>query len=121
MNVLGLMERTDMSMGGWEFVLVCAGVMVVVAGMVFLPVRMARRRRELILVGAILWGMLMGGSVIFSYMAKLRWEKERAVQMASGYFVPGSGGKWEWPWGVWGGLMAGYGGLVISSARRARR
>jgi len=114
------MERSDMSMGGWEFVLVCAGVIVVVAVMVFLPVRMAKRRRELILAGALLWGMVMGGSVIYSYMAKLRWDKERAVQVASGYFEPGEvSGRPGWPWGVWAGLMVGYAG-ICAGAKRGR-
>jgi|GEM_PF-3064026 len=121
--MLGLMERTDMSMGGWEFVLACAGVIVVVAVMVFVPVRMAKkggRRRELVLVGAILWGMVMGGSVIYSYIVKLRWEKERAVQVASGYFEPGEASRAGpgWPWGVWAGLMVGYAGICAAAGRR---
>ncbi|MCL2648160.1 MAG: hypothetical protein FWD61_14300 [Phycisphaerales bacterium] len=114
-----------MSMGDWQFVLICTGVIVVVAAMVFVPVRMARIRQsrwtEAILAGAMLWGVLMAGSVIYSYMTELRWEKEQAVQIASGYFEPGDAsrklGKPGWPWGVWVGLMAGYAGICAGAAR----
>jgi hypothetical protein len=75
-----------------------------IVALVFLPMRFARasRWREIINVGALLWGALAAWSAIGFSHTYAAWSQERLLLIQTGYYDPaGSSGAPLWPWAWW--------------------
>src|ERR1700722_3177775 len=104
-------------------VLVSAGLLVLSAGMAFVPVCLAWARRhrhsDVIVPLAILWALIAVISFIFTFVSQYHWSKNRMVLIESGYYDPQDvSGAPSFPWVLWIGLGVVYVGLILWSLMR---
>jgi hypothetical protein len=116
-------NRDDLTGGDWVFILGCAGVLVGVAVLVAIPCAISNRRRnrqgELILAGALFWGLGAAWTGLGALVAQWNWSKERMTLLLGGYYktVASDPGP-RLPWGWWTLLAALYLVLLGLSLRR---
>ena len=120
---LAYADSGDSSNSNLLIILISVAVLIVVGGLGFVPVAIAWRRRhryaEVIGAGAVLWGLLAAGSLIYTASARLNWSRERMLRIESGYYDPRDlSDAPKWPWMAWGGLGVGYGVVVTISLAR---
>lgn len=104
-------------------ILVSLLVIGIVGVMIVIPIAVARRRllrrAEAVTVVAILWGLLSAGSVIYFWLAELRWSQEYDSLIKTGYYDPQDlSGAPAWPWWQWILLAVTYGALIVYSRSR---
>jgi hypothetical protein len=99
-------ERTDLSGSQWSVMLIGLAVLVGVTVLTAVPILMARRRghrrAEAVTVGAIFWGVLSAGGVLWYCLAKLQWTKAYQTDLMTGYLDPRDmSGEPAFPWRLW--------------------
>jgi hypothetical protein len=118
-------EQTDLSGSQWLVILICVGVIVVVAALTFVPIAVARsrlyRQADAVTVAALFWGFLTAASVIRFWLARLRWSDELTLRINTGYYDPNNASDAPlWPWLQWGILAVAYGVMVVFTLSRKR-
>ena len=117
MSLLAYADASDQTASTMKIVLICAGILVVVAAVAFVPVAITWSRRhrqgEAITGLSVLWGLIATGSLWYSTTQQINWGQERTKRILSGYYDPNDNSDApKLPWILWGGLALGYGGLV---------
>jgi hypothetical protein len=110
-------ENEDLTGSQWWTVLAILTVLIVVFGLVLVPPVLGRSRKnrhaQNLLPLAFFWGLFAAWSGISFTLDQVKWSKERASSIASGYYDPrshrGAPGK---PWKTWGVLGATYAALA---------
>jgi hypothetical protein len=115
--------RTDLSGSQWFIILTGVAILAVVAVLTAIPIGLARRRSagrsEGVTVAAVFWGVASAGSVLWYYLAKLRWADEYQRLVESGYYDPRDlSGQPAWPWPLWLLLAVVFCALLAWSFRR---
>jgi hypothetical protein len=104
----------------------CLFLMGLVFALAAVPIVLANRRRAAgvtvagnMMAVVVLWGLLTCGTALYSLMMQYQWTKNYNAQLMTGYFDPldpaTTSGAPKQPWIVWGGLAAGYVGLLAWS------
>ena len=123
---LAYAEGGDPSQSNLLLVLIGIGVIIVVCALAFVPVGVAWSRRhkrsDVVMAMAVLWGMVAVGSVISTVAGEMQWSREQVLRMKTGYSDPQDNtGVPTRPWGLWAGLGAAYGGLLVGSRVGVKR
>jgi multidrug efflux pump subunit AcrB len=116
-RLLAYADSTDQSATNIKLVLICAGILLVVVAVAFVPVAITWSRRhpktEAITGLAVVWGLITAGSLAYSTTQQINWGQERLKRIYSGYYDPNDNSDTpKLPWLLWGGLAVGYVGLV---------
>lgn len=121
-------EKGDQSGADWVLILVGVLIFAVVGVLAAVPIGVAGRRatpgrRELVLAGGILWGIVTVYSALTTASAQFKWAHERDLLVLSGYYDPATRNDAPAkPWGWWAGLAACYPVLlVLAWAKRPAR
>ena len=114
---LAYADNTDTTNANLKTGLICAGILILVTLIGFVPVAIAwsrrHRRTELITAAALLWGLLAAGSLAVTTVRQLNWSQERQRRIESGYFDPAdTSDAPTLPIPLWGGLGLAYVGLI---------
>jgi hypothetical protein len=117
MTWLGYAEATDTSDPALRGVVICAALVALIGCMAVFPVWLAwwrgHRGWEAIRGVVIVWGLLAAVSVVQVTAAEMKWSREWMIRVRSGYYDPTDDqDRPGMPWGLWGGLGAGYGVIV---------
>jgi hypothetical protein len=104
-------------------IVVSAALVLVVAGIAFVPLRLAWRGRhrqaEAITTVVLFWALATAGSLIWITNAEFNWNQEYTIRIQSGYADPRDlSGAPQLPWLIWGILAGVYVGLIFWSASR---
>jgi hypothetical protein len=115
--IVGYADRGESSEANLRFVMVCLGVIVAVGALAVVPMVLARRRghrREEKVTGlTVLWALVLGGSILVSETARVKWAREQTIRIQSGYYDPQDvSDAPRYPWELWAALGVAYGGLV---------
>jgi hypothetical protein len=107
-------------------VLVSAGLLLLSAGLAFIPVCVAWSRRhrhsDVIVPLAVLWALIAAISFIATFVSQYHWSKNRMVLIESGYYDPlDVSGAPALPWVLWICLAVAYGALILWSLMRGPR
>jgi hypothetical protein len=120
---LAYAEQSDLSGSGWTIVLLGLAVIVAVAILAAAPIGVARGRGNPwagnIVVATLLWGLVTGGSLLYTVWVQTNWQQERSRLIATGYFDPRSQmGAPSQPWWLWIGLGVAYAALIGAALSR---
>jgi hypothetical protein len=99
-------ENEDLTGSPWWTVLAILSVLIVVFGLVLVPPVLGRSRKnrhaQNLLPLAFFWGLFAAWSGISFTLDQVKWSKERASSIASGYYDPRSNrGAPQKPWKTW--------------------
>jgi hypothetical protein len=113
----GYAEAPDTSNSALVFILVGSMLMVLAGGLALFPLAIARRRGSRqsrnIATFVILWGLLVGGTLIYFVQSQMQWNSEYTTRVESGYFDPqDTSGAPRPPWTMAAALTVGYFGLM---------
>jgi len=126
--MLGLLARADVSVSSdWKLALVLTylGILAALGVMVFIPIRLAKRRghRQMELLGAaaVVWGAASAAVFLPTVTEQMKWSNEQTTLIESGYYDPqDTSAAPKWPW-VASAMVAGaYAGLTVWSLSRRR-
>jgi len=114
-------EQPDTSDASIAISVVSAGIIFLAAAAAFVPVAIARRRRnrqsETIVPLSIVWALATVAVSIYAYISQTRWTREYTLRIESGYFDPqDKSGAPALPWLLWGVLAALYVVLIAWAA-----
>ena len=106
----------------WKLVLVLMylGILAVTGVLVFIPIRVAKRRRqrsaELLTAAAVLWGVLCAGVFLYASTQQLNWSNEQTTLIESGYYDPqDTSAAPKWPWVATAIIAGAYAALIAWS------
>jgi hypothetical protein len=124
-SLLGYADVADQSNRAIVIIVVCSGILVLSAGLAFVPMAIAWSRRhhqaETIVPIALLWGLATAAVSIYAYITQTNWSKERMLRIESGYFDPqDNSGAPALPWVLWLVLAIVFLMLVAWSLAKAR-
>jgi len=117
-SFLAYADSSDQTATNMKIVLICAGILLVVCAVAFVPVAITWSRRhrqtETITGLTVVWGLVAAGSLMYTTTQQINWGQERLKRIYSGYYDPSDSDKDapKMPWLLWGGLAFGYIGLV---------
>ena len=113
---LGYAAVPDSGNSGLFFILVGSMLMILAGGLAIIPLAIARRQSRQsrnIATFVIVWGLLVGGTLIYFMQSQMQWNAEYTTRVESGYFDPqDTSGAPRPPWLMAAGLTAGYFGLL---------
>ncbi|MFI5378550.1 MAG: hypothetical protein ACHRHE_04580 [Tepidisphaerales bacterium] len=123
---LAYADANDPSQSNLVLVLLGIGVILVASVLAVVPVVVAWSRRhkrsDVVVPLAVLWGLVVAGSVISTLAAEMQWSREQVLRMKTGYYdSEDRTGAPTRPWGLWAGLGAAYGGLLAGSMAGGNR
>jgi hypothetical protein len=123
MHALAYAEQADLSGSAWTIILLALAVIAAAAVLSLVPIGLARRRGNPwtgnLAVGALLWGLIAAGSVIYSLWIQANWKQEWLRRIATGYLDPRDPtGQPAQPWWLWIALAAAYALLVAAAVAR---
>jgi len=124
-TVLSYAQSGDNSDSNLVMLVICAGVVIAVCVLAFIPVRLAWGRRhrqaDAVTIAAIFWALVMAGSLVYTVVQQLEYSKERLLDIQTGYYDPQTTSDApSKPWVTWGVLAAIYGLVVVWSASQGR-
>jgi hypothetical protein len=120
-SVLAYADTTDPSQLNFLVLLTAVLLIGAVCVLTFLVVFLARsrghRQAESILVLALFWACLTGGSFVYSAVSRLKWSQENTLRLETGYGNPQDNSDApQFPWLAWLALAVGYGMLIMWAA-----
>ena len=92
MHWLAYAEPADSPDASMKLILGGGLAVVLIAGLAFLPCRLANGRRHsregAIWLGAIVWGVVSAGLAIETIITLMDWSREQTLRLQSGYYDP---------------------------------
>jgi hypothetical protein len=117
-HFLAYAESVDSTVSNLMTILICLGIVLVVAVVAMVPVLVARsrghRKSDTLVAMAVLWGVLTAVSATSTALAQMKYSHEQLLLIQSGYFDPADvTGAPKLPWVMWACLGGGYGILLV--------